>query len=296
MHAGTPLLGVIAHREGSTNAGIVRACNRLGRRAAVLAPEEALGVLRPGDAVLGRLDVRDELDGVERGIWELRVLERDGVRVLNSAASLTLAHDKVATARRLREADLPHPATEHVTRADALPALEPPLVLKPRFGSWGRDVLLCEGEEDLAAALATLSRRRWFARTGAVAQRLVPPTGRDLRVVVAGGHVVGGIERIVPPREWRTNIALGASRRQVELPPAACALAVAAVFAVGADLAGVDLLPLPEGGWTVLEVNGAVDFTRQYRRRGDVFAAAADALLSDEERRSPDRLRMVTAP
>ena len=49
--------------------------------------------------------------------------------------------------------------------------------------------------------------------------------------------------------------------------------------AVGADLAGVDLLPLPDGGWTVLEVNGAVDFTRQYRRDRDAFEAAIEGLL-----------------
>ena len=39
------------------------------------------------------------------------------------------------------------------------------------------------------------------------------------------------------------------------------ALAVAAARAVGAELVGVDLLPTPAGGWTVLELNGAVEFT-----------------------------------
>jgi glutathione synthase/RimK-type ligase-like ATP-grasp enzyme len=65
----------------------------------------------------------------------------------------------------------------------------------------------------------------------------------------------------------------------VEAPPKAVAVAVAAADAVGIDLAGIDLLPLPDGGWTVLEVNGAVDFTQQYRRGRDVFQAAVEALL-----------------
>jgi glutathione synthase/RimK-type ligase-like ATP-grasp enzyme len=62
-------------------------------------------------------------------------------------------------------------------------------------------------------------------------QSLVEPTGRDLRVVVAGGNVVGAIERIALPGEWRTNVALGAVRRRVSAPPAARALAIRAVAA-----------------------------------------------------------------
>jgi [lysine-biosynthesis-protein LysW]---L-2-aminoadipate ligase len=41
-------------------------------------------------------------------------------------------------------------------------------------------------------------------------------------------------------------------------------LAVAAAAAVGADIVGVDLLPLRDGRFVVLEVNGAVDFTSEY--------------------------------
>ena len=174
---------------------------------------------------------------------------------------------------------MPHPATVHVAPDAAPPALAPPLVLKPRFGSWGRDVVLCEDEAALAAALAHLSTRPWFGSTGLLAQELVPPCGHDLRMIVSGGTVVGAVERVAAPGEWRTNVALGAARRAVDAPAEAAAVAIAAVSAVGADLAGVDLLPLPDGGWTVLEVNGAVDFTRLYRRDADVFAAAVEALF-----------------
>ena len=81
------------------------------------------------------------------------------------------------------------------------------------------------------------------------------------------------------PGTWRTNVALGAARRPVPAPPDACGIAIAAVAAVGADLAGVDLAPLEGGGWTVIEVNGAVEFTPQYLRERDVFEAAVEALL-----------------
>jgi hypothetical protein len=51
------------------------------------------------------------------------------------------------------------------------------------------------------------------------------------------------------------------------------------VRALGLDLAGVDLLPLPTGRYVVIELNGAVDFDRDYSLAGrDVFADVARAL------------------
>ena len=107
----------------------------------------------------------------------------------------------------------------------------------------------------------------------ALAQELIPPRGRDLRLLVAGGEVVGAIERVAQAGEWRTNVALGGERRAVRPPEDACRLAVRAAAAIGADLVGVDLLPDGEGGYVVLELNGAADFTQDYSLDGaDVFA------------------------
>jgi hypothetical protein len=47
---------------------------------------------------------------------------------------------------------------------------------------------------------------------------------------------------------------------------------------LGTDLAGVDLLPA-DGGWTVLEANGAVDFSSSYALEGDVFSTVREALV-----------------
>lgn len=166
-----------------------------------------------------------------------------------------------------------------------LPDVEPPVVLKPRFGSWGRDVVRCDTWEELDAALAGLRLRVWFNGTGGILQRLVTPCGFDLRIVVAGGRVVGAIKRVAPSGEWRTNIALGGHREPV-LPPAdACEIALAAADAIGGDLVGVDLLPADAGTWTVLEVNGAVDFTGAYSVGDEVFSAVQGALLASRRGR-----------
>ena len=261
---------VVAHRITPTN-------TRLG---AVLTPAQALARLRPGDVALGRLDILPTLDGVEPGLSALDRLEALGVTVLNGRGTLVAAHDKLATAQALFAAGVPHPHTQHVAPWLELPELASPLVIKPRFGSWGEDVIRCDTEEEIDAGLRLVQTRPWFAATGAIAQKLVQPRGYDLRIIVAAGRVVGAVKRVAAPGEWRTNVALGARREPTHPPPAACAVAVAAAAAIGADLVGVDLLPADVGTWVVLEVNGAVDFNSTYTLDEDAHHAARVALTS----------------
>jgi ribosomal protein S6--L-glutamate ligase len=271
------LLAIVAQRRTATNVALAAAVPR-GVDARILAPEQAATVLQPGAVALGRLDVVDGLDGVEDGLWALGSLPARGVGVLNRAGALLAAHDKLLTARVVQRAGLPHPRTRILHPGGPVPEWDGPLVVKPRFGSWGREVELCEDEISFRRHLRSLEHRLWFQRHGAVLQEFVPPAGFDLRVVVAAGVAVGAISRVAAPGEWRTNIALGGTRVQVDPPAAALELAVRAADACGADLLGVDLLPDGAGGHTVLELNGAVDFTREYRIDRDPFVAAAAEL------------------
>lgn len=261
---------VVAHRVTPTN-------TRLG---SVLTPAQALTRLGRGDVALGRLDILPSLDGVEPGLWALDRLAASGVTVLNGSRALVLAHDKLATATAMFAAGVSHPRTEHIAPWLPLPELEAPIVFKPRFGSWGRDVVRCEDADAIDRALEGLKESTWYEATGAVAQKLVAPRGFDLRLVVARGVVIGAVKRIAPAGEWRTNVALGARREPIVPPPEACSIALAAAAAIGGDLVGVDLLPADVGTWVVLEVNGAVDFTSAYSLGDDVFAMACAALAA----------------
>jgi RimK family alpha-L-glutamate ligase len=269
-----PPSAVVLGRATETNHALADALSCHGYAGFVAEPSTPPR-LGAGDIALARIDVRPELDGVEDGLWQLPVLERHGVRVLNGPVGLLAAHDKLLTALLLGRAGVAQPRTAHV-RGVSVPAFEPPYVVKPRFGSWGRDVYRCETAAELTALLEKLHERAWFRRHGALVQALVEPNARDLRVVVAGGRVVGAVERIAAPGEWRTNVALGARRRRARISASARVLALRAVAALRLDLAGVDLLMDGRGRQIVLEVNGAVDFNAEY---GDnVFGAAAGAL------------------
>jgi RimK family alpha-L-glutamate ligase len=273
---------VVAQRSTPTNLAL-SSCIVPGVESLLLTPAQALARLGPGDVALGRLDVLHSLDGVEPGAWAFETLEERGCRLLNRRHSIFAAHDKRRTTKVLAEAALPHPATQVVRGADAEIELEPPFVVKPPFGSWGEDVVLCQDRRALMDCLRGLRDRPWFRTTGAVVQELVPSIGHDLRLVVAGRRVVGAIERVAPAGEWRTNVALGGIRRPVVPPPRACDLAVAAATALGIDLVGIDLLPVGAGEYVVLELNAAVEFTPEYAAE-DAYGAAVSALLQD----SPD--------
>jgi [lysine-biosynthesis-protein LysW]--L-2-aminoadipate ligase len=269
---------IVAHGPSLTNLALAaRGWN--GVPGELLNPREALLTLSRGDVALARLDVREQLDGIEEGLWALERLEEAGVTVLNPPSALLRAHDKLLTARVLRRAGLPHPRTTLVERHSPLPDLDLPAVLKPRFGSWGRDVVLCHDRGELECALEALAFRGWFRATGAVAQELILPLGHDLRLVVAGGSVIGAIKRVAKRGEWRTNVALGAQAVPTMPPPVASQLALAAAAASGLDLVGVDLLPTGPGGFCVIELNGAVDFRPVYSLPGSDAHADTMAAL-----------------
>ncbi|MGZ8694913.1 MAG: ATP-grasp domain-containing protein [Gaiellaceae bacterium] len=270
-------VAIIASRA-ETNADLAQAWIEAGIDAFVV-PPLAAGGLGEGDVAIVRLDILPTLDGIEPGLELVPALRRAGVRVLNPPRALVGAHDKLETARRLRRAGVPHPRVVHVLDPNQAVALEPPVVVKPRFGSWGQDVARCNTRPELRRCLRGVAGHRWFVRHGALVEELVPGVREDLRLIAAGGRIVGAAGRSPAAGEWRTNVSLGGDLL-VRVPDnQARLLGLAAVKAVGGDLVGVDLLPLPGGGHLVLELNGAVDFDERYSLPGtSVYEEIARAL------------------
>lgn len=267
--------------EGNVN--LVSGLRRLGFDSALMSASQALGSLEPGDVALVRLDVLPTLDGVEPGFELLPSLEKKGIRVFNRAEALLAAHDKLRTARRLGAAGLPHPRTEQLLEIEQVLELKPPVVLKPRFGSWGSDVWCCRLLAELRGRAGELTLRPWFHRHGVLAQELLSSPGHDLRLLVARGRLVGAVKRVAARGEWRTNVSVGGSLEPAAPLLAASELGLEAAAAIGADLVGVDLMPV-DGGFAVLELNGAPDFSDVYSLpERDVYADIVDALGLDRD-------------
>ncbi len=281
---------VIGSDTNQTSSQLVSAWRSGGVDASLWGANAARNVVVPGDLVVGRLDVLPTLDGIEPGLLDLLLLERSGIEVRNSARALVQAHDKLRTSHLLARAGLPQPRSGWIRDPAGPLPVEPPLVIKPRFGSWGRDVVLCEDERAARLALHAAAETQWFRRHGALAQAFVALPGADLRVLVAGGRPLGAVSRLPAPGEWRTNVSLGGSKTHAEPDAAALTLAVAAARACGGDLVVVDLLPLPDGGYAVLELNGAPDFDEDYARSDrSVYLEVAEALGVEPSRDAASR-------
>jgi ribosomal protein S6--L-glutamate ligase len=124
------------------------------------------------------------------------------------------------------------------------------VVVKPLFGSEGRGMVRVSEPEMAWRTLRTLERLQCVLYL----QRYIAHLGWDLRVFVLGGQAIAAMRRYAADG-WRTNVAQGGRAEAIRLSREEEQLAVRAADAVGAPLAGVDLLPDLQGSWYVLEVN-----------------------------------------
>jgi RimK family alpha-L-glutamate ligase len=236
------------------------------------------------DAVLARIIPDGSLEQIIFRVDALHWLEDRGVPVMNSPRAIERAVDKFYTTARLHEAGLPTPPTvvcdgvaEAMAAIDAMLAEGADVIVKPLFGSMGHG-LVRVGDRELAWRVV---RSLGAVRPVFYLQRAIQHAGRDVRAFVVGGRVLAAIERIAPPGEWRTNVAVGADARACDLPWAWAEMAVCAADTIGADYAGVDLIASRDGELFVLEVNAIPGWQGLQRATGvDVAGAIADRLLA----------------
>ena len=232
------------------------------------------------DAVLARIIPNGSLEQIIYRMDALHWIEKRGVPVMNSPRAIERSVDKFYTTALLQEAGLPTPETVVCeSAADAMAAVLAmgDVIVKPIFGSMGHGMVRVS-DPDVAFRVV-----RALEQTRAVfyVQRAVDHDGRDVRVFVVGGRVLGAIERHASDGDWRTNVSRGGSARPFELPPAWEQLALRAAAAVDADYAGVDLLPSRDGTVFVLEVNGIPGWQGLQQATGlDVAGVIVDHLVS----------------
>jgi RimK family alpha-L-glutamate ligase len=236
--------------------------------------------LLDADAVLARIIPTGSLEQIIYRVDALHWLEERGVRVVNSPRAIERCVDKFFTDVLMRQAGLPTPETvvcEGLASAMEAVRAMGDVVVKPIFGSLGHGMVRVSDPDVAYRVLQALDQ----VRAVFYVQRAIDHDGCDIRVFVVGGRVVGAIERRAPAGEWRTNVARGAVTRPFELPPAWEAFALRAAAAVGADYAGVDLLPARDGSLFVLEVNGIPGWRGLQEATGiDVAGAIVDHLVS----------------
>ena len=264
---------------------------RLGARYGLGAGGEEL-LRAPG--VLARIIPNGSLEQIIFRVDALHWLEEQGVVVMNSPRTIERSVDKFYTSAILQRAGLATPETVVCERTDdAMDAFRAmgDVIVKPLFGSMGLGMVRVSDEDSAWRVFRALEAirgvyylqravRQGTGRGGGTGagDGEGEGEGRDVRAFVVGDRVIGAIERSAPG--WRTNVARGGRARAFELPSEWCAMALRAARAVGAEYAGVDLLPADDGTVYVLEVNGIPGWRGlQQATSIDVASAIVDHLL-----------------
>ena len=233
------------------------------------------------DGVLVRIMPPGSLEQVVFRMDALHRLAARGVPVLNPPAAIETSVDKYLALAKIEAAGLKVPRTwvgESARQAlKAFGDLGGDVIVKPLFGSEGRGLARVENFEVARRVVHALER------VGSVLylQEHIPNEGVDWRVFVLGNRVLGAIHRTAPVNEWRTNVAVGGTAEAFRPDPETERLAISAAGAVGARMAGVDLLPVGDGPPYVLEVNAVPGWKALARATGVDVAAEILADLRD---------------
>lgn len=268
-HAPTPLtrpvrLGVLVSYLRPEEKAILAAARDRGIEVAPIFDRQLVIDLSSPDAPGSGLDfdvVLDRCVAHSRSGYTLRALQRWGIPTLNSAEAVRLCDDKAENSLALELAGIPHPRTLLAFDVDsALQACETvgyPAVLKPVTGSWGRLLARANGPEQARAILEQKKELGSFHHAIFYVQEYVEKPDRDIRVYVVADRVLAASYRTA--KHWVTNAARGAESIPCPVTPGIEDLALRACAAVGARLAGIDLIETRDG-LAVVEVNTGGEF------------------------------------
>ena len=249
---------VTALQEALARRGIVAPCFPITRLTARLSARPHLAAtgesLDEYDVLFVRTIPGGSLEQVIFRVDALHRLENAGVRVVNSPTAIERTVDKYYTSTLLEDAGLPTPRTVVTERFDealaAFHELGGDVVVKPLFGSEGRGMVRVS-DPDIAYRVF---RALELGRCVYYLQEFVPHGCQDIRAFVVGGNVVAAMVR--RGKMWKTNVAQGAKTEPLALDDELREMSLRATRALGADYAGVDILSIEGGGYTVIEVNG----------------------------------------
>lgn len=262
-------IAVLAQPESWYFRDLARAATERGGQCTRLDFSGLIGGIVDGQPVLnqGETDLRDcraivvrsmPAGSLEQVVFRMDILARleaAGVPVVNPPKALECAIDKYLTTARLAAAGLPVPDTIVCEDPDAAmlawERLGRDVVVKPVFGAEGRGIVRLTDPDLAWRAFRTLFR----LESVLYLQRFIEHPGYDLRVLVLGNQILGGMRRSSPD-DFRVNVARSGIAEPHCPTDHEAELALAATRATGNLFAGIDLLYDATGRCYVIEVNG----------------------------------------
>lgn len=218
-------------------------------------------------------NIRNRLRGydfciyLDKDKYILKALELSGLRTFNRYDAIETCDDKMTTCLALsghgidmpltlpgmlcydRRAEIPEEKADIIGET-----LGYPLVVKTAYGSRGTGVFLVNDRREL------LAKMRELKLTPHLFQKFIPESrGKDLRVIVIGGKVIGGMIR-KSESDFRSNVALGGKAEACPVSEQAARICRRCAEILGLDYCGIDLLYGKDQKPLVCEVNSNAFF------------------------------------
>ena len=191
-----------------------------------------------------------------------RHLERMGVLFINSSDAIDNVKDKLYTMQILAQNNIPHPKTMLVKNPIDSDYVQKnigfPIVVKSLSGTHGKGVYLADNKTNFEQLVEMMEQ--FNDRFNIILQEFVSDSfGRDLRIIVVGGKVIGAMKRESSDGDFRANITRGGGAKPVELDEQMEYRALESTKLLGLDIGGVDLL-YDGDGYKICEVNSSPGF------------------------------------
>lgn len=171
------------------------------------------------------------------------------MRLFNSAEAIELCDDKMTTHISLSGGGIPMPDTipaplcyDRTAKITAnslekiIAVLGLPTIVKTAYGSMGSGVYKADTFDELERLANELKLTPHLYQ-----KYIASSSGKDMRVIVVGDRVLGGIMR-ESSTDFRSNVALGGKATRVEVPSDIRSYALKASRMLGLDYCGIDFL------------------------------------------------------
>ena len=185
-----------------------------------------------------------------------------GVTLINGSNAIDTVKDKLYTQQILAESNLPVPKTlllKHPINLDWVEKhLTFPVIIKTLSGSFGAGVFLAENKKQLKqlVKMAEITNEGYDI----ILQEFIEDSyGKDLRVLVINGKVIGCMMRQAVDDDFRANITRGGEGIPYQITEDIEWLGGESARLLGLDIAGVDLL-FSNGSYKICEVNSSPGF------------------------------------
>ena len=218
-------------------------------------------------------------------LYLARQFELLGIKVLNSSESMSTSRNKLKTYQLLSDAGIKIPKSIYIasgikrrdyTYEEVCGYLGARFVLKPVFGSKGKDIYLIKSKQEFESIIKDLNGIFIF-------QEYIDTTkGMDIRSYVIAGKYQGSAYR-TNPDDFRQNYSLGAKVYRLQKKDEnLIRIAENTAKALNVWSCAVDIL-VNETGYYVCEVNSIPGLTRKINTNKRLINRLSDELVSLNE-------------